>query len=257
MAARTPFVAGNWKMHLTLDEATALAEGVRAAAAGCEGIDVGLFPSALFVPAVAQACTRSDVFVGGQTLHPEAKGAHTGEIAGEQLVSAGATHVLIGHSERRQGGETDADVADRVRAALRAHLVPVICVGETLEEREAGRTEAVITRQLTAALEALGGEPPQFVIAYEPVWAIGTGKTATVEQAGAAHAVLRGVLTEVCGGERAAVTRILYGGSVKPANAAELCAHPDIDGALVGGASLDAGSFGAIMEAAATAAAGS
>ncbi|MHC5019936.1 MAG: triose-phosphate isomerase [Planctomycetota bacterium] len=257
MAARTPFVAGNWKMNLSLNEASALAEHVRAESKRRSGIDVGLFPSFPFVAAVAEICHTSDVFVGGQTLHPEASGAHTGETSGEQLVSAGATHVLIGHSERRQAGETDADVADRVRAALRAHLVPVICVGETLAEREAEQTEAVITRQLTAALEALGGEPPQFVIAYEPVWAIGTGKTATVEQAGAAHGVLRGVMTEVCGGERAALTRILYGGSVKPANAAELCAHPDIDGALVGGASLDAESFGAIMEAAAAAAAGS
>lgn len=257
MASRTPFVAGNWKMHLSLEEATALAEGVRASAAQCDGIDVGLFPCALFVGAVAQICAPSDVFVGGQTLHPAPHGAHTGEVAGEQLASVGATHVLIGHSERRQAGETDADVAARVAAALRAHLVPVICVGETLAEREAAQTEAVITRQLTAALQALGSEPPQFVVAYEPVWAIGTGQTATVAQAGAAHAVLRGVIHEQSGGARAASTRILYGGSVNPDNAGALCAHPDIDGALVGGASLKADAFGAIMQAAASAAAGS
>ena len=250
MAGRTPCVAGNWKMNLRLAEAVALATGVRLAAEGVRGIDVGVFPPFPFLPAVHAALDGSRVILGAQSLHSDASGARTGDVAGEQLADVGCTCVLVGHSERRQEYEDDAAVASRAVAALRAGLEPVVCVGERLAERKADETIAVITRQLGAVLDVLPDPTPVFCVAYEPVWAIGTGEVATVEQAGAAHRVLREQLTKRCGADVATRTRILYGGSVKPENAGELCAHPDIDGALVGGASLDAGAFAGILQAA-------
>jgi triosephosphate isomerase len=247
---RTPLVAANWKMHLLAGEArtfcAALRDGLPAA-----GVEVALFPSFPLLPAVAEALAGSEVGLGGQDLHSEASGAHTGDVSGAQLADAGCGWVIVGHSERRRDhGEGDELVAAKLRAAARAGLRPILCLGETAEERRGGSTFAVLSRQLRAALPHLG----EGVVAYEPVWAIGTGDTATPQQAQEAHAFLR---REAAGrlGPAAARLRLLYGGSVKPDNAGELAAQPDVDGFLVGGASLDAGKFLAIIRACAAAAA--
>jgi len=243
-AQRRPLIAGNWKMHL-----------VRAAAEGyCRellgeplppGPEVALFPSFPLLPGVAAALAGSPVALGGQDLHPAAEGAHTGDVSGRQLVDAGCVFVLCGHSERRQGhGESDELVVRKAEAALAVGLAPVVCVGETREERRSGETFEVLARQV----ERLPVDA-RLVVAYEPVWAIGSGETATAEVAEDAHAFLRTRLARRAGDGFAAALRILYGGSVTPENAGELAASREVDGFLVGGASLDPRRFRAIIQA--------
>jgi triosephosphate isomerase len=237
-------MAGNWKMHGTRAEALALVEGIKAGIAGLAHREVLVAPPFTVLEAVARAISGTPILLAGQNLHWEPKGAFTGEVSAPMLRDAGCTHVIIGHSERRQFfGETDESVAQKVASAQASGLIPIVCVGETLEEREAERTLEVIGRQLRRGL--LGRDAAAIcalVIAYEPVWAIGTGKVATPEQAQAVHAFIRGILVEV-GGAGAGACRILYGGSVKPDNIDALMRQPDIDGALVGGASLQVESF--------------
>jgi len=249
---RTPFIAGNWKMNLSLDEAAALAAALKGTLDETEGVDLAVFPPFVFIPAVARVLEGSRVAVGAQNLHPEPSGAFTGEVAASMLRDVGCARVLVGHSERRHlFGETDAEVNAKVQAALRAGLEPICCVGELLEERDAGRTAEVVQRQVKTALEGLDAPAMRRVtIAYEPVWAIGTGRTAARDQAQEVHQMIRRLLAEQFGEETAAAVRIQYGGSVKPENAADLLAAPDIDGALVGGASLKAEAFTAIVRAA-------
>jgi len=252
---RTPLIAGNWKMH---GDSAFVAEYVAALAGQAlpAGVDLLLLPPAPYLPLLAQALARqlpdAAVALGVQNVHAEARGAFTGELAAEMAADLGARWTLVGHSERRaQCGETDDVVAAKMRAAVRAGLAPVLCVGETLAERDAGSAEAVVARQIARVAELAGSEALSgAVLAYEPVWAIGTGHTATPEQAQEMHAAVRRQLEALCGAAPAAGMRIVYGGSVKPDNAAALLAQPDIDGALVGGASLDAGDFAAIAGAA-------
>ncbi|MFM1902511.1 MAG: hypothetical protein RLZZ440_411 [Planctomycetota bacterium] len=251
--SRTPIVAGNWKMNLDRAAAEALAAAVAGRRGEAAGVDLVLCPPALYIPPVvaAVATAGGDVAVGGQNAHDKTSGAFTGEVAPQMLVDAGCRYVILGHSERRTlFGETDAMVNAKAKAALAAGLTPIVCVGETLEEREAGRTEAVVTSQVQGSLAGLGAEGlAKTVIAYEPVWAIGTGKVATPEQAQEVHALIRSLLPALSSAEVAATVRIQYGGSVKPDNAGQLAACPDIDGALVGGASLKADDFLAIAAA--------
>ena len=240
---RRPLVGGNWKMHFVRNEAQGFCETFLAG--GALPADVVLFPSFPLLATVAEALEGSEVGLGGQDIHPEEKGAHTGDVSGAQLVDSGCTWVLCGHSERRQDhGESDDLVRQKAVAALRYGLTPLICVGETQAERQAGRTFEVLERQLRAALT---GGPATFTLAYEPIWAIGTGETATPEIAQEAHAFLRGLLVEMLDENAAEAKRILYGGSVNPQNAAELISKPDLDGFLVGGASLDPEKFLAII----------
>ncbi len=250
-AARRPILAGNWKLHGTLSEAAALARAVREAVAGADGRDVVLCPPFTAVAEVARALAGSPLAVGGQDCFWETKGAFTGEVSAPMLRDAGATYVILGHSERRQYfGETDEAVAKKAAAALKAGLVAIVCVGERLEEREAGRTLEVVGRQVAGSLAGLpraDTEAGRLVVAYEPVWAIGTGRTATPAQAQEVHAAIRRLLAEHLGSAAAAAVRIQYGGSVKPDNIDTLMAEPDIDGALVGGASLDAAGFARIV----------
>lgn len=247
MSARPKLVAGNWKMHLRCETARALAAAVASAAAEVPGPDVAVFPAFVHLAAVREALRGSRVALGAQCCHDRAEGAHTGEVAAEMLADAGVSVVLAGHSERRQAGETDAMVAARVRAALRAGLRPLVCVGETLAEREAARTDEVLARQTSAALDGLvAADLGRLDLAYEPVWAIGTGRTATPETAVLAHSTIRAVLTSKFG-TAGAGPRILYGGSVKSSNAAELMSSEGVDGVLVGGASLEGPSFRAIL----------
>lgn len=242
--ARRPIAAGNWKMNLLGGEAEAFCRTLAAGLSAGGGPEVVLFPSYPWIPRVA-AALGGIAAVGAQDVSAEAAGAHTGEVSAAQLLDAGARWTLAGHSERRRDhGERDALVAAKARAALAAGLVPVVCVGETGAERERGETFEVLERQLAP----LPLEPP-LVVAYEPVWAIGTGATATPEIAQEAHAHLRARLAATAGEALAAATRILYGGSVTPENARALAAMPDIDGFLVGGASLDPGRFLAIIHA--------
>lgn len=249
--ARRKLIAGNWKMNPGfLEEAVGLASAVASGASGVgEAVDLLVIPPAPFLVAVKQALGDGRVWLGGQNLSTESKGAFTGEVSGAMLRSVGASHVLCGHSERRQlFGESSELVGKKVRAALRDGLIPVLCVGETLAEREAGTTNAVVAAQLAGGLDGVSGEAG-VVIAYEPVWAIGTGKVASPEQAQDAHAFIRGWLGERWGEAGQAGTLVLYGGSVKADNARELLSQPDVDGALVGGASLDAKGFLAIATA--------
>ena len=249
--ARTPITGGNWKMHTTLPEATALAQDVRHRLGAQRLGDVVLFPPFPFLAQVAEKVAGSHVSVGAQDLHTDAKGAFTGAVSAAMIVSTGATHVLVGHSERRSVfGDTDAIVAKKLAAALGAGLIPVLCVGEQLAERQNGTTFAVIDRQLTVALDGLTADNLRhLVIAYEPVWAIGTGLTASPEQAQEVHAHIRAWLAGRFSATFAAEARIQYGGSVKGSNAAGLFAQNDIDGMLVGGASLTADEFAAIVRA--------
>jgi len=245
---RRPIIAGNWKMHKTIAEAAALARSV-VAAAGSEGPEVVVCPPFTALAAVAGVTAGSGVAVGGQDVFWEDQGAFTGEVSAPMLLDAGCRYVIIGHSERRQFfGETDASVNKKLKAALAHKLVPIVCVGETLAEREAGATEEVVGRQVREGLAGLAPEEAAgIVIAYEPVWAIGTGRTASPADAQAVCAYIRQLAAEMFGGKAAAALRIQYGGSVKPDNIAELMAQPDIDGALVGGASLDAAAFSKII----------
>jgi triosephosphate isomerase len=243
--ARTPLIAGNWKMYGTRADAAALAEGIKAGVADVSQREVLVAPPFTALETVARVLRGSSILLAGQDLHWEAKGAFTGAVSAPMLREMGCTHVIIGHSERRQYfGETDESVAKKV-AGARAHgLTPIMCVGERLEEREAGQTLAVVERQVRGGLLHCDAAAIRTnVVAYEPVWAIGTGKVATNEQAQEVHAFIRRILADVGGTEAAGACRILYGGSVKPDNIDGLMAQPDIDGALVGGASLQVESF--------------
>ncbi len=250
---RRPLVAGNWKMHCGPSDARRLALEVRNGLLGSRaGTDVVLCPPFVSLAAVREILQGSTVGLGAQNLYWERSGAWTGEVSGTMLHDAGCTVVLVGHSERRQHfGETNRSVQRRVRAALDAGLRPLLCVGETLVERDAGSTERVVRTQVREGLEGLGAsEWARLILAYEPVWAIGTGRNATPEQAQDVHRLLRAQVSELAGYDIAERMLVLYGGSVKPDNAAVLLAEPDVDGALVGGASLEAKSFLAIVEAA-------
>jgi triosephosphate isomerase len=241
-----PLIAGNWKMHGTLREAVKLAEALRE---GVEGVDLLVCPPFPHLHAVAVSLLGGRVAVGAQDCHAAQRGAHTGDVSAAMLRDAGATHVILGHSERRTDhGENDAAVLAKTEAALGAGLVPIICVGETEAERLAGLAESVVEKQLSGSVP-YGFVTAGGIIAYEPVWAIGTGRTPTEEDIAAIHAAIRRILVARFG-PAARATRLLYGGSVKPANAAAILALPDVDGALVGGASLAAADFLAIAQAA-------
>lgn len=246
---RTPFVAANWKMHKTVDDALAYAAALRPRVEPVRGVEVVVAPPFTALHAVAGAFAGSGVGVAGQNLHAEPQGAFTGEVSAGMLREAGAGYAIIGHSERRHlCGETDAAVNAKLRAAIGAGLVPIVCVGETLAERESKRTFDVLDRQLEAGLAGLSAaRAGALVVAYEPVWAIGTGRNASPDQAQEAHAHIRRRLAGALGERVAGARRIIYGGSVKPANAGALAAQPDVDGALVGGAGLDAASFAEIV----------
>ena len=241
-------IAGNWKMHMDPEETQAFFAAFPGGDVP-EACELLIFPPAVSLAVAAEAEERpARIALGVQNIHWEDRGAFTGEVSASMAASAGAAFCLVGHSERRHVfGETDEETARKVGAATAAGLTPVLCVGETLEERRAGRVDAVVLRQLDAALDA-AETAGRFLVAYEPVWAIGTGETATPRDASSAHGVLRARLVERWG-DRGADVPILYGGSVKPANAAELLAAPDVDGVLVGGASLDPGSFASIATA--------
>ena len=246
---RRPLIAGNWKMNGLRTDALALADGIAKGLrqAGWTDRDLLVCPPATLVMAVAEAVRGSGVLVGGQDCHAKANGAHTGDIAAEMLRDLGAACVIVGHSERRTDhGETDAVVRAKAEAAWRAGLLPIVCIGETLAEREAGNTFPVLARQLKGSIPA-GATAARLVVAYEPVWAIGTGKTPTTAEVADAHAHIRKELAGVMA--EASQVRLLYGGSVKGSNAAELMAAGDVDGALVGGASLKADEFLAIAKA--------
>lgn len=249
---RTPIIAGNWKMNGTLAEAEKLISQVKA---DCqvEGVEVVVCPPYTAVAPAAWQLKGTRIGLGAQDLYWEASGAFTGEVSAQMLSDAGCTYVIIGHSERRTlFGETDEQVRRKLGAALSAGLTPIVCIGETLAEREANKTWDVLTRQLEGAFGkgAPAGAAEKAVVAYEPVWAIGTGKTATPEQAQEAHAFIRQWFTKAAGAGTAAAIRLQYGGSVNAANAASLLSQPDVDGALVGGASLKADAFTAIVKAA-------
>ncbi len=248
---RRYLIAGNWKMNLNRSDAVELAKGVAAADVG-DNADVLVCPSNVYLDAVANAVSGSKVAVGGQDVYFESGGAFTGETSTDMLKDVGCRYVILGHSERRNViGECDQLINKKVHAALAAGLTPVLCVGELLEEREAGKTSEVVQTQMTGSLKDVSDQQmAKIVIAYEPVWAIGTGKTASPQQAQEVHADLRKMLATEYNQSVADAVQILYGGSVKPDNAAELLGQPDIDGALVGGASLKADSFAAIIAAA-------
>ncbi|MFZ5774199.1 MAG: triose-phosphate isomerase [Thermodesulfobacteriota bacterium] len=248
--ARTPLIAGNWKMFTSQAEAVDLAKAVVAAAASAAGREVMIAPPFTALPAVGAVVKGSTVRLAAQNVCWEAQGAFTGEVAPPMLAELGCSMAIIGHSERRHiFGESDALINKRVAGALRFGLVPVLCIGETLAEREAGRTNAVLEQQVRGGLADIAIEVPErLVIAYEPVWAIGTGKTATEAQAQEAHEFVRNLLASIYEKTVAAQLRILYGGSVNPGNVDSLMAQPDIDGALVGGAALKADSFSRIIQ---------
>jgi len=247
---RRPFIAGNWKMNLDRASAVALAQGVAKEASSVEGVDLAVCPPCPYLDAVAGVLSGSKVALGAQNMYHQPGGAFTGEISAAMLCDLGCRYVILGHSERRHVlGETDADVNRKVHAALEAGLAPIVCLGELLAEREAGRTPEVIRRQFDGSLAGLSAEQMgRIVIAYEPVWAIGTGKVATPQQAEEVHLDLRKIMQDRYNEEVARSVRIQYGGSVKPENAAELLGQPDIDGALVGGASLKVDQFMGIVD---------
>lgn len=251
--ARRPFLAGNWKLNLGPAAAASLASELRERLAGRTGVTIAVFPTALAIPAVAPILRGSAIGVGVQEIEAVAAGAYTGANSAVMARELGCDYALVGHSERRQRwGETDASCAAKLAFALRSGVLPIYCVGETLAERRAGRVEEVVFRQLADGLAGLATDQVAAItLAYEPVWAIGTGETATPDQAQAVHAAIRGWLRAKHGDAVADDVRIQYGGSVKADNARELLAAPDIDGALVGGASLDAAGFTAIVDASA------
>jgi triosephosphate isomerase len=239
---RTPFIAGNWKMNMTADEAVAFVRDIRHALNQIKGVDIAFCPPFMAIPAVADALKGTKIGLGAQNMYYEESGAYTGELAPNMLTPF-CKYVILGHSERRAYfGETDEGVNKKIKAALKHGLTPIVCVGESLEQNEAGETHNFVSGQVRAAFAGFtADEIAKCVIAYEPIWAIGTGKTATSAQAGQIIGVtVRGTVAEMFGVETAEIVRIQYGGSVKPENAAEIMAHPDIDGALVGGASLKA-----------------
>jgi triosephosphate isomerase len=258
-AGRIPFVAGNWKMYTTADECVSLCRALRERIDDLDGVDKAVCPPFPFLASAKGALAGSSIRLGAQNVHWEEQGAYTGEVSPLMLQGL-VEYVIIGHSERRQYfGETDETVNRKLQAAVAHSLTPIFCVGETREEREGNRTEEVLARQVRRGLDGVSwtgpdGRPPSgaaCVLAYEPVWAIGTGLAASGAQANETVGFIRGLLAEAVGSELAAATRILYGGSVKAENAREFLAQPEIDGALVGGASLDAEAFAAIVRAAA------
>ena len=252
---RKKIIAGNWKMNIKPSETAALVKAVAESTKDFAGVDIVCCTPAIDIPAAVATAEGTQVEVGAENAHWEASGAFTGEISTPMLIDAGAKYVIIGHSERRQYfGETDETVNKRTRAVIAAGLTAIVCVGETLEEREAGKLNEVIERQMNVGLKDVSAaDCAKLVIAYEPVWAIGTGKTATPDQAQEVHALIREILAKLVGAETAETVRIQYGGSMKPSNAAELLAKKDIDGGLIGGAALKAADFAGIIEAAAKA----
>ena len=246
---RHPFIAGNWKMFKTVHDTIVYVKEFRSVVKDIEDVEIVLAPPFTAIHAAAEAARNSNVGISGQDLHWEREGAFTGEVSGAMVREAGADYVIIGHSERRQYfGETDASVNRKLRAALAAGLIPIVCIGETLDEREKNDTLTVLDRQIKDGFDAITGEQVgALVIAYEPVWAIGTGRTATAAQAQEAHAHIRQRLRQWFGATAADECHVIYGGSVKPDNTRELIGQPDVDGALVGGASLDIKSFSDII----------
>lgn len=246
---RKPVIAGNWKMFKAIREAVEFVEKLKPLVAKADHCDVVVAPPFTALRAVVEAVVGSNIQVAAQDTHWDKEGAHTGDVSPAMILDAGCTRVIIGHSERRQDhGETDEQVNRKVKAALATGLLPIVCVGETLAEREAGRTQEVLARQFQRGLAGL--TPQEFsriIIAYEPVWAIGTGRTATPEMAAESHQYLRGLARREFGEDLAGRLRILYGGSVKPDNIGGLMAQAEIDGALVGGASLKLDSFSSIV----------
>jgi triosephosphate isomerase (TIM) len=255
MSPRKKLIAGNWKMNKTSPDGVALARDLVGTIGKQSDVEVIVCPPFTAIESVGKALEGSNVKLGAQNMHFEASGAFTGEISAPMLRAIFATHVILGHSERRTlFGETDELINKKVLAALKNQLRPIFCVGETLSERESGSTLKVVQTQLERGLEGVNkDQAPSIVIAYEPVWAIGTGKVATTEQAQEVHAFIRGLLTKLFTEAVAQKVRILYGGSMKPANAAELLAQKDIDGGLIGGACLEARSFVELVTAAAAA----
>ena len=247
---RKKLIAANWKMFKTPDQTKDFFRDFLPLVANHSRDEIAVCPPFIDLPAAVEAARSSNVSIGAQNLYWEKEGAFTGEISGPMLVAVGATHVIIGHSERRQYfGETDDTVNMKLKVALEAGLTPIVCVGEMLEEREANLTDDVLRRQCLRAFHAISGKKAgKLVVAYEPVWAIGTGKTATPQMAADAHAIIRAEAGKAFGDEFANGLRILYGGSVKPDNAKSLMSEEEIDGALVGGASLDPKSFTAIVK---------
>ncbi|MCC8116215.1 MAG: triose-phosphate isomerase [Planctomycetes bacterium] len=246
---RRPFICGNWKMYKTVSEALAFINEAKGLVADAKDVDIGIGAPATALKSIADAAKGSNILIGGEPCPWEKEGAVTGEIAPGMLVEAGCDFVIIGHSERRQYfGETNETCNKKAKAAIAAGLTVILCCGETLEEREAGKTTAVVTDHVKNGLAGFSPEEmKKIVIAYEPVWAIGTGKTATPDQAQEVHAVIRNLLVEMFGKDIAEATRIQYGGSVKPENVKEIMSKPDVDGALVGGASLKADSFAQLV----------
>ena len=247
---RTPLIAGNWKMYKTGTQAVETAKSLADLSQGVSGVDIMIAPTALSLPLVAQALGKgSHIGLGAQNIYPGEEGAFTGEVSGKMIRDAGAGYVIIGHSERRQYfGETDESVCLKIGAAIDAALIPVMCIGETESERVAEKTFFVLDKQITDGLKGFGLEDLEtLILAYEPVWAIGTGKTAGPEQVKEVHEFIRGLLKKKFSDSLAAKTRILYGGSVKPANVKDLMKIEDVDGALVGGASLKPEDFNQII----------
>ena len=246
---RKPLIAGNWKMYKTVSDTVTFVKDLRDLVKGVSGVDIVVAPPFTAIHAAAETVRGSGIGIAAQDLYWEREGAFTGEVSPAMIKEAGAAYVIVGHSERRRlFGETDVIVNRKTRAAIGASLTPIVCIGETLEERERGELLEVLDRQSKDGLDQIPAEQvTALVIAYEPVWAIGTGRTATAAQAGEAHAHIRKRLRQWFGGDAADACRILYGGSVKPDNIRELIVEEDVDGALVGGASLDARSFGDIV----------
>jgi triosephosphate isomerase len=246
---RRPIIVGNWKMHKTTAEAVALVDALRASLTQVQDVDIGVAPPFTALMAVAEALRGSTLFVVAQNMHWEPQGAFTGEISAAMLTGIGCARVIIGHSERRQYfAETDATVNKKLKAALNAPLDPILCIGETLDQREGNATFSVLEQQVRHGLADIAAESmSRVVIAYEPIWAIGTGKTATPTQAQEVHAFIRSLLGELYGKALADEVRIQYGGSVNAGNIQSLMTQSDVDGALVGGASLEASSFSQIV----------
>ncbi len=249
MSKRRPLIAGNWKMYKTIPEAVEMSKKLVSLLKEPTDVEVMIAPSYVLLSAVAQEIEGSGIFLGAQDLFWEKEGAYTGAVSAEMIVSAGCKYVIIGHSERRQYfGETDHSVNLKIRAAINSGLAPILCIGETENQRESDETFSVLDKQIKKGLKDFSyDELEKLVLAYEPVWAIGTGKTATSQQAQEIHKFLRNILEKTFGNSLAKNTRILYGGSVKPENIAELMAMDDVDGALVGGASLKADVFSGIV----------
>ena len=252
MSERKTMIAGNWKMNLNFDESSTLVKTIAGSMGELEGVEVLVAPPFTSLAVVKEAIGDARMFLAAQNMHWETSGAYTGEVSAKMLVEAGCTHVIVGHSERRIHFKETSEFIDRkVRSAVSAGLIPITCIGETLEEREGDRAFEVIKKQLDESLKNFrddGTMPSSTILAYEPVWAIGTGQTATPEQAQEVHHFIRQWIEENFDQDTAELIRILYGGSVKPDNAADLMSRPDIDGALVGGASLNVDSFISIIQ---------